>query len=174
MRRENDAYFTSEAMMDALITHTKIDGAVLEPCVGTGVISKDLSRRGLQVFTNDISLEYGADYYEDATTELGWDLMVSKSDGVSWVITNPPFNRAFEILKLARRNVPNVALLLRLSFLEPTYARQDYLECNPPDSLIVLPRYSFTQDGKMDSVTCAWMVWSKEYSRKGIQVWRKV
>jgi hypothetical protein len=66
-------------------------------------------------------------------------------------------------------------LLLRLSFLEPTFERQDLLIDNPPDAMIVLPRYSFTGDGKSDSVTCAWMVWGEDipYDGHGIFIQKK-
>jgi hypothetical protein len=36
-----------------------------------------------------------------------------------------------------------------------------WLAEHPPTKLIVLPRISFTGDGKTDSVTCAWYVWER-------------
>ena len=39
--------------------------------------------------------------------------------------------------------------------------RGAWLNEHPPTTLIVLPRISFTGNGKTDSVTCAWMVWEK-------------
>jgi hypothetical protein len=61
-------------------------------------------------------------------------------------------------------------MLLRLSFLEPTRERGPWLAANPPDLVIVLPRISFTGDGKTDSVTCAWMIWDKDIKDRGIVV----
>ena len=55
-----------------------------------------------------------------------------------------------------------VAFLLRLSFVEPTNERGDWLEKNPPTGRITLPRYSFTGDGRSDSVTAEWMIWHKD------------
>jgi len=52
-----------------------------------------------------------------------------------------------------------LAFLLRLSWLEPTAARQDFLNQYPPKRLIVLPRHDFRGSGQTDSVTSAWMVW---------------
>jgi hypothetical protein len=60
--------------------------------------------------------------------------------------------------------VIGVVLLLRLSFLEPTDQRGDWLAENPPDMQIVLPRWSYKENGKTDSVTTAWMVWLRNNS----------
>jgi hypothetical protein len=57
-----------------------------------------------------------------------------------------------------------VAMMLRLSFEEPTAhvnPRGPFLEANPLTRKLVMPRYSFTGNGNSDSVTTAWMIWSK-------------
>jgi hypothetical protein len=56
-------------------------------------------------------------------------------------------------------------MMLRLSFKEPTEhknPRGPFLETNPLTRELVMPRYSFTGDGKTDSITTAWMIWAKE------------
>jgi len=61
-----------------------------------------------------------------------------------------------------------VAMLLRLSFLEPTAKvnpRGPWLAECPPSRLIVLPRCSYTGDGRTDSVTTAWMIWLRGDAR---------
>ena len=86
---------------------------------------------------------------------------------VDWVVTNPPYK-----MPLCRDIVANavafarvgVAMLLRLSFLEPTAKvnpRGPWLASNPPSRILILPRYSYTQNGKSDSCTTAWMIWTK-------------
>jgi hypothetical protein len=58
-----------------------------------------------------------------------------------------------------------VALMLRISFTEPTahiHPRGPWLEVNPPKRQLVLPRYSFTQNGRSDSATTCWFVWSRK------------
>jgi hypothetical protein len=108
------------------------------------------------VWTNDIDPNVQADQYKDATDPEFWTSL--KPD---WVVSNPPFLCCHPIIvgafSAARRGV---AMLLRLSYLEPCKDRAGFLSQHPP-SLIVLPRISFTEDGKCDSVTCAWMVWDK-------------
>jgi hypothetical protein len=61
-------------------------------------------------------------------------------------------------------------MLLRLSYLEPTEDRGAWLNSHPPTDLIVLPRISFTGNGKTDSVTCAWIVWRKQCNTQRIAI----
>ncbi len=175
-RRVLDAYYTPEHLIEPLLEHVKPHGRMLEPCCGDGSISRllELIPR-TAVLTNDIDLKVSADTHYDASDASYW-MRLSKSTHLDWVITNPPFSKAKEILEHSLRYADNVALLLRLSFLEPTFERQDLLSECPPDAMIVLPRYSFTGDGKSDSVTCAWMIWSDmelPHDKRGIFVHRK-
>lgn len=126
---------------------------IAEPCVGTG----DLVRGRTDVlWTNDLDISRKADAHMDMTDPASW----KRIPRPSWVVTNPPFADAGKILANALDHARHgVAFLLRLTFLEPVEQRARLLRENPPKRLIVLPRISFTGDGKTDSVTCAWMVW---------------
>lgn len=165
-RRKLDAYYTLAPVVKALTARVNITGPVLEPCCGGGVIS-DLFPGCL---TNDIDPDVPARWHEDATQPEFWDRF---SDGmgiygpheVDWVVTNPPFNQAFPILEHAWEHARlGVAMLLRLSFLEPTNGRGPWLQVHSGQmtDLIIFgsPRPSFTGNGT-DSVTTAWMVWRK-------------
>jgi hypothetical protein len=65
-------------------------------------------------------------------------------------------------------------VLLRLSWLEPTANRKEFLAYYPPDLLIVLPRTRYNPNSRsVDSVTTAWMVWytlREAQGRRGIVV----
>ncbi len=160
-RHPLDAYYTPTDLTLALQDYIKLSDKVkiYEPCNGLGAISRVFESNGNRVYTADIDPEVKPDYVADARTD--WPL----TESVDWVITNPPFNGAMQI----RRNIhaqwlvgdgpQHVAMLLRLSFLEPTKDREQFLSNHPPTQLLVLPRTSFTLDGKTDSVTCAWMIW---------------
>jgi hypothetical protein len=126
-----------------------------EPCVGRGDLITDRNRSELE-WTNDVDPAREADHHLNACYPSAWDSFRR----VPWIVTNPPFRVADQVLKLALAHATvGVAFLLRLSFLEPTDSRVFTLTRRPPDRLIVLPRISFTGDGKTDSVTCAWMLW---------------
>jgi hypothetical protein len=96
------------------------------------------------------------------TLESSWKNIVSCKIDIQWTVTNPPFNKAIEILQYAfKYSTHGVAFFMRLSFLEPTKDRTPFLLAHPPTQIIVMPRVSFTGDGKTDSVTCAWFIWEK-------------
>lgn len=146
-----DIYHTGNRQVDSLLENINIYGSIFECCSGEGHISKYL---GSNVIINDIR-HNGF----DARNHIYWSEMNPKPD---WTITNPPFSSAYRILcnALAYSNT-GVAFLLRLSFLEPTIERESLLVRQPPNKLLVLPRFSFSRDGKTDSVTTAWMIWDK-------------
>lgn len=167
-RRHLDQYFTptwaTEVLLDRVPT---IGGTILECCAGTGEIARPLSRVG-DVWTNDIDHVMDTDWNRDATESEFWQL--DASAGFDWVISNPPFNCCTPIIvgafQVARKGV---AMLLRLSYLEPCNDRAEFLSSHAP-SLIVLPRISFTGDGKTDNVTCAWFVWDFSGHQLPLQV----
>lgn len=161
MRRAFDYYRTPEWMTRALLRRVPAQSLALgtkwvfDPCAGDGAISNVLKSCGIQVLTNDVDSHHPTDLHLDVTRD--WP-----TGKIAWVVTNPPFAHANIIVpKSFHAATDGVALLLRLSWLEPTGDRQDFLLSHPPTRLIVMPRYSFKRNGKSDSVTSAWFVWSK-------------
>lgn len=162
-RRPMDFYETSKEAVDALVEHYlrkefHKEASILEPCSGDGALARALVLNGYEfVWRNDLDQTRMAHTHQDART-------FNFSSKTELAVTNPPFNQAFDILKNLHPQMNAIALLLRLTFLEPTKDRGPWLAKNPPNKLIVLPRHSFTGDGKTDSVTCAWMIWDKYLS----------
>lgn len=168
MRRPHDQYFTPASACEVLKRHWdgwKSVNTLIEPCVGMGDIVNCFPDGNW--FACDIDPEVHPTCVADMTKQDEWNGLLKHSPAV---ITNPPFGCAFQILKNAYQVSNKVAMLLRLSFLEPTRERGPWLAANPPDLVIVLPRISFTGDGKTDSVTCAWMIWDKDIKDRGIVV----
>lgn len=103
----------------------------------------------------------------DVTTKLSWEHFPE----IDWVVTEPIFTlsgiTAEHALKYAKQGV---ALFMSLSFLEPTYDRQYWLENHPPSSILVLPRIY-----KDRSITNAWFIWIKhpDHNFGNIQIVRK-
>lgn len=166
-RRKLDQYMTKYSLVDELFKGTDfqfvypIPQKVLEPCAGEGAISNYFKYLHCPVITNDIDSSFGWDYSSDAT-DLDAPMWNRDFD---WVITNPPYVSAEEILMNSWIKAKcGVAFLLRLSFLEPTKKRYDILDKMSENLwrvIIFNPRPSFTDDGKTDSVTSAWFVWKK-------------
>jgi len=156
-RRENfDFYPTPSWATDILMRHIDVSPSdrVIEPCAGDGDIADALEAHGKTVVRSDI--REGLGLCGDATDADHW----SKLGKVDWTITNPPFSLADKIVDHAlKRSSVGVAMLLRLTFLEPCKGRIGILTSRPPVQLIVTPRISFTGDGKTDNVTTAWLVW---------------
>ena len=174
-RRKHDFYETPphyvKALLRAFPELKSSLNVIFEPCVGKGAISDHFD----SVITNDIDPKRRAEYVMDATKGPIWREARARADKDQlflYVVTNPPFNQAADILRQALKECPGVmiAMCLRLSFLEPTIERRDLLERHPPSSIIVLPRYSFRLNDKgkraTDNVTCAWMVWNREAMRR--------
>ncbi len=150
-RRYLDAYMTPPYFVDVLREAIDIQGNIFEPCVGDGAIARFFP----DCVTNDIDTRWQARYHFDASQP--WNRQFPTR--LDWVITNPPFSKAYEILLESLDHAPRVAMLLRISFLEPTKQRCDFLELHPPTGLIYLPRYSFKQNGKSDMATVMWAIW---------------
>jgi hypothetical protein len=160
-RSDFDFYETPAWMTRALLHHhPAIRGAsVLEPACGRAAISDVLRAAGCRVGTNDIYPRHPAQMHEDAATDAFWPAATFVLGSRDWVVTNLPFNVAFEIV---RRALPwarvGVAVLLRKTFLEPTEDRGPWLQAHPPTRQIGMPRYSFRGTGS-DSVSCDWFIW---------------
>lgn len=165
-------------MTNALLDHVpEIQGNIFEPCSGdlsiANVLRQDTTKRITSVVTNDIDTNKLALYHFDASKPLYWAEHGLYPD---WVVTNPPYDHRV-LLPIVQNSLQfakvGVAMLLRLSFEEPTKtganARGPFFD-NPDnfiDRRLVMPRYSFTGDGKSDSVTVAWMIWGKGIALSG-------
>lgn len=155
-RRKWDFYETNADATEALVERIEIDDrlTIVEPCHGHGAITRILRRSyPHRIRTYDLDPEKAVDGTELADART---LVYEPDDAV---ITNPPFDQAFEILTNAHKQGVPCALLLRLSFPEPTLDRGTWLAEHPPEAMTVLPRHSYTGDGNSDSVTSAWMFW---------------
>jgi hypothetical protein len=171
-RRTLDAYQTAPWQIRALVAHQALGGVVLEPCVGDGSIARVLREEyGFTVVTNDINPNVESDFHFDARDpEVYYAVQEKLRRPVDWVVTNPPYTMptCLDIVAQAVEHARiGAALMLRISFREPVTKKTPrgyWLGEHPISRLITLPRYSFTGDGKSDSVTTEWAVWEQGVS----------
>lgn len=176
-RIKNDFYPTEYNLThELLLAAPEIGGVIFEPSSGQGHIADVLnnsqySHRIKDVVTNDIDPRMPA--------HLGFDASVSYAvfhktfPDYDWAVGNPPFSLAHEIIPNCLRHAERgAAMLLRLSYLEPTMKRnargnflKKYADCMRYQIVIGDPRPSFRADTKgTDSVTTMWIVWDKHFS----------
>ena len=157
-----DFYPTPSLLTKVLLDNYLIKGEVLEPCAGNGDMAAVLEKSPFIETVISTDVKDGKRF--DATSPEYWQ----QNGRVSWVVTNPPFKCATEILSLALKNSNvGVAFLLRLTYLEPCLKRARLLQ-EYSDNLVkiipVSPRPKFREGNKTDSTTVAWFVWDKSFS----------
>lgn len=177
-RRENDFYPTPAWMSDHLLDRLWHLGAgmpptILEPCAGESHIVNAILRRypEAEMTANDIDPRHAKRdvgmWTEDATQPAFWEHLDSIGRGHEWVITNPPFSAAWDIIRHAYDHATvGIAVLLRVTWLEPPKSpagasKAAFLAEHPPTWELIMERFSF--DGvSQDSATTAWFVWFKD------------
>jgi len=168
MRDALDRYYTPRWVIDVLLEHLsrvvngrplafKIQGKILEPCCGDGRLA-DALRAGLHrtVVTGDLDPAVTADHH--------WDFRVAVQRGdvmpgeYGAVITNPPYRDVSTYVEAALSVSRFVAMLMPITWQEPTSDRWCIWRDAPPHWVLVLPRPSFRGNGT-DARTVAWYVW---------------
>lgn len=170
-RRERDAYLSALWQVRTLLEHfPEIAGDSLgDPTCGDGRMARMIMEAGRfrRCYLNDL-------VEPDALAVRGC-VYASQGDGAAedfprtdWEVSNFPFNAAGEIVWAAlKRARVGVAALLRCTFGEPCDASpaaprgaRKWLVRRPPTGIIMMPRYSYTGDGKCDSAPHWWFIWS--------------
>lgn len=174
MRIANDYYPTNRRLGEALFRLLPtVNGPICEPCSGTNDLANVIERAtNRKIMTNDIDPDMPALLHGDAADPSS---KVWHGQHYNWVITNPPFNAAAEIMRCAWDCTDNLVVLLRLSFFEPTKDRASLLR-NLSNHMFLFapvgqtrPQFRFginPKTGKKystDSVTVAWCGWSKHH-----------
>lgn len=175
-RDPNDYYPTPEPITQALIdARLRLPTMVVEPCSGNDAIATVLRGNKHTVSTYDIQRSPT----HDATQKHFWEsvaLGFRVANLTDWaVVTNPPFSIAHQIIPLAYEYSPwGIAMLLRLTYLEPAANRAEWLQDHADNLRLVMPvnpRPRFKKSTKgTDSCTVAWMVWDKRWSWRSLGI----
>lgn len=139
-------------------------GRWFEPCAGEGHIVRAVdawfSRNKPGVTPTWEYTDIRPTRYAQPACDMTLDTHPFVGKSFDTIITNPPFSRALELLRvlwpMAQRSV---AFLLPLSFLGSN-ERMDYLRENTP-SLFILPERPVFDGYNTDQETYAWLVFSR-------------
>lgn len=174
-RDELDRYYTPEWATQALVDYLgdRLAGGVWDPCCG-----KDWGGRVIRR-TPHVGFYVGTDIDPDAETMLTHgddsmcgmaprDFINTPSDWTgctNWIVTNPPYRvghfTATDFVRHALTSRSSVAMLLRLTWLEPCAARVDILTEDPPTDVLILPRVNFIGAPGSNPCTSAWVIWDR-------------
>lgn len=164
LRQDEDFYPTPRYVTQALLDNYQFSGTIWEPACGDGRMAAVLLENYSQVECSDLmDRGYG---------QSGVDFLNS-SHKVSNIITNPPFNLAYDFidqgLKLSEKCL---ALLLPIRYLTGKKRAKLYKN-NPPAKVIVIPnKVDFLGFGS-PAMEFAWFVWEKGVMETTI-VWADV
>lgn len=153
-RQKMDFYPTPEYITRALMERIYFSGTIWECACGDGKMSEVLKTYGNHVVSTDL-IDRG---YYDATTGVDFLMENTSMDNI---VTNPPFNLAYEFieqgLRLAKKKL---ALLLPIRYLTGKKRCELYRK-NPPAFIIVIPnKVDFVGNGN-PVMEFAWFVWDK-------------
>ena len=149
-------YTIPEGVTHQLIKNSYIQGSVLVPYDPNDTLSDQLRAHNLTVTTNKNS--------DNLVNPIWWTTMRDKQ--YDWVIANTTgLNEYSEYIldygiQIAREGI---AVLDRLSFIEPVAKRRSFLLSNKMSNMIVLsprPRFSSVSASR-DSVTSCWFVFQR-------------
>ncbi len=159
-RKERDLYETPAWVTEALIPHiyNRIlpDQSILEPAAGSGKMASALTDAGYLVEANDI--------------EGGQDFLTYQLTSHDAIITNPPYDKAFEFIAhaiaLTQRSNGVVAMLLRTDY-DHARTREHLFGKNPmfAKKVVLTKRIRWFEDSKgSPSFNHAWFIWDWEHS----------
>lgn len=120
--RKDDLYETPAVATRALLACEQLPHRIWEPACGRGAIAKVLEDAGHFVHSTDL-VDYGF-----GTGRRDFLMELEAPTGIDCIVTNPPFKVANELVRRALELVPNVAILIRLAFLESDTVRNDLLD----------------------------------------------
>lgn len=156
-----DAYFSPPHAIYSLIgLEPHMPRVIHEPAVGDGALAYPLALDADKTVIASDLVDYGY-----PGTILQDYLTAPKVLGVEGIVTNPPYKKTRQFVTKALAEVPFVAMLLPLSFLEGS-RRMGWWDCNKPARVWVasrrLPmmhRYGWTGPKAPSNKCHAWFVW---------------
>jgi len=159
-RRENDAYYSPQWAIDALLAVENFEGLTWEPAEGDGRIVAALQEAGCEVFGTDVT--------------TGIDFLATTRE-VANIVTNPPWGLRNEFIRHAKECASHkVALLLPLSSLSGVARRPLFEDATFPlrALYVFVRRLNFDPNAQgSTTLTTGWFVWERGYSGEPVLRW---
>jgi len=169
-----DRYYTPEWATQALVDYLgeRLSGGVWDPCCG-----KDWGGRVLRK-APEVEKFWGSDIDPDALcvhddeygrrefSNTSRDFMTTAFQFTPhWIVTNPPYRvgelTATDFVRRARGYGCSLAMLLRMTWLEPCADRVDILTDDTPTDVLILPRVNFIGAPGSNPCTSVWVIWDR-------------
>ena len=136
-----------------------LTGTCLDFCANQSAITKALEKTQLRVISSDINSDSNTDYPSNGALRR----IRENLPEADWIISYSLCNQVSDVLPLAYDKAKKgLIVLLKLSYLEPSPERAEWLAEHPPTQLICLPRSSLKQEGGVENVPTAWFIWLKD------------
>ena len=167
-RAENDYYATEPRCMSDLLSLDLGIYNVWECACGEGHLANVLNIAGVLGRASDlIDRNYGEHGVDFLTQSDYWD---------GWIVTNPPYRYALEFCKKAIELSPNVAMFLKLTFLEGQERFHFFKEYPPKYVYVYSSRRICALNGDFESISSgasayAWFIWEKGYKGDTVIRW---
>lgn len=162
-KRQNDDYYATEPKaVESLLKVEDFNNYILEPCCGSGHISKVLKKHGFDVTSEEL--------FDRGYGNIGVDYF----ERTSWngdIITNPPYKNCLDFIKHSLNIIPDgrkVAMLLRIQFLKSKNRRKFFDESPPVRIHVFSERILCSKNGEFKTneskaVCYAWFIWEKGF-----------
>jgi len=158
-KRHPDDFYETPQWCVAEILRRLPDGAVFDPCAGTGAILRACILAGR--YAHGVELDAG----RASSPVSGVGSRLSQGDGLAalegdhpLIVMNPPFKSLEGWLRAAVRPGRVVAVLMKISVMAAQTRKALFEKIGMPDVFVLTRRPSFTGQGS-DMAEYGWFVW---------------
>lgn len=146
--KSNDCIMTPEYLAKTIVEYFKPSGILLEPCKGTGVFYKLLSKQPYST-CNYCEIREGKDYF-------------NYKDKVDWIVTNPPWSKMRSFLYHSMELADNIVFLVTINHLWTKARLRDMKQLNfGIKEILMIPEK--TKDFPQTGFRCAAIHLQKNY-----------
>lgn len=173
-RQAEDFYSTDPEAVKMLLEMETFNNNIWECACGEGHLSKQMEKMGYNVYSTDlIDRGYGVG---------GVDFLAQAEQFDGDIITNPPYNKAYEFIEKSLELIPEgnrVAMFLKVQFLEGKKRKELFAKYPPKIVYVSSSRILCAKNGDFENirksggsaVAYCWFIWEKGFKGDPIIKW---